>query len=274
MTTEKATRRPHRSREILPLCWYGAFLLSAGIWMASLGRDPLPGGGWWGGLTLILAVIATVAGLARNLPIENSLMAALFVALLSSVAEIAGVKTGIPFGRQTFTENFGPQIFHILPWPMPLLWVVIVLNSRGVARLILRHWGKLPNRGWWTISITCLLAVAIDFSLEPFAVHVGRFWIWRPPPEVPGWYGAPWVNFLGWLGAVFLILVLTTPWLINKKPVTGQTPDYFPLSLWLTVNLLLVASNASHGLWMAAGFGLAAAVAVTALAKRGAQRPD
>lgn len=261
-------------REILPWVFQGAFLLCAGAWIAWLGQGPSPGEQWLGGLALVLAVAATVAGLARNLPIENSIMAAVFVALISGLIQIVGVKTGIPFGPYVYTENLGPRMFHLLPWPMPLLWVVIILNSRGVARLILRPGSKLPNPGLWTIGLTCVLAVVIDFNLEPFAVKVGRFWNWRTLPDVPAWYGAPWVNFLGWIVAVFLVLAFTTPWLINKKPVKSQVPDYYPLSMWLTVNLLLVSANAWRGLWTAAGFGLVAGLIVTAFAVRGARQPE
>jgi len=63
-----------------------------------------------------------------------------------------------------------------------------------------------------------------------------------------------------------VILVPTIPWLINKNPMKNLAPDFHSLHLWLTVNLVLVAANASHALWAAVWFGLAATLIVTALA--------
>jgi hypothetical protein len=52
---------------------------------------------------------------------------------------------------------------------MPFIWAVAVLNSRGVARLILRPWRKTTKYGLWVIGLACVLTVIFDFNLEPFA---------------------------------------------------------------------------------------------------------
>ncbi|MDB6017233.1 MAG: hypothetical protein JWR19_1722 [Pedosphaera sp.] len=271
MTPAPPTHPRLSGRLLAHRVFLSAFVLCAVAWLIVFWRDPpFDDGRWLAGL-LLLAAASTIAGLTRYLPIENALMAAVFVIGISSIIQTIGLKTGIPFGSYTYAEDLGPELYDTLPWAIPFLWVVIILTSRDVARSILRPWHKLPNLGWFTIGLTCLLAVITDLSLEPFAAMINHFWIWQTAPSVPAWYTAPWVNFLGWAISAFLILVFTTPWLINKNPQKNSPPDSHPLVLWLAVNLLLAAANALHHLWWAAGFGLAASLGVAFLALRGAR---
>jgi uncharacterized membrane protein len=75
----------------------------------------------------------------------------------------------VPFGPIAYSEAFGEKLFTVLPWPVPFLWIVVVVNGRGVARLIMRPWRKTNYYGFWVIGLTCVLAVLLDLSLEPFA---------------------------------------------------------------------------------------------------------
>jgi hypothetical protein len=126
--------------------------------------------------------------------------------------------------------------------------------------------------GFWVIGLTCLLMVIFDFGLEPFATRVNHYWVWRAPKTVPAWYDAPWVNFLGLAVTALLILAFTTPWLINKNKSSDKTPvDFLPLGVWLSLNLLLAVGNATHQLWWAVGFTLAASFVVALFAWRGAR---
>jgi len=162
----------------------------------------------------------------------------------------------------------GVRIFGVLPWPIPLLWVVIVLNSRQVARLILRRWQNLPGRGLWTVGLASLLAVALDLGLEPFASEVRQFWNWRTSATELVWHGVAWYHFPACVIVTCLILITTFPWLIDKRR-TGHFPVNFqPLATWLAVDILLSATNAAHGLWDSAAVGLVIASIVAALSLR------
>jgi uncharacterized membrane protein len=221
------------------------------------------------GLFLVLAAALTMANHARRLPVENAIMAAIFIAVISSLVQIIGVKTGIPFGPLNYTENFGPKLFHLLPWSIPIIWVVFLLNSRGVAKLILRPWRTANYYGFWIMGLTCLLTVMLDFGLEPFATRINHLWSWKMINPILSWYDSPWVNFLGWGATSLLILVFTTLWLINKRVSQQDTFDYSPLVLWLTFNFFFAAINARHELLWAAGFGLLAGILVAAAALQG-----
>ena len=222
---------------------------------------------WPAALFLLSALAATLLALARNLPWENVLSAAALIAAISGFAHALNAKTGLPFGTRVGTDALGPRLFGVLPWPVPLIWIVAILNSRGVARLILRPWRRTPNYGFRVIGLTCLLTVVFDLSLEPWAGDVNVWWFWQMP-SVPAWHHAPWVNFLGLAVTTLLILAFITPWLINKKPVPPPPPDYQPLVLWLLLNFLPAVGNAAHHLWSAGAVGLIAAALVTTFALR------
>ena len=224
---------------------------------------------WVTGLFWLLAAATSLTGLARRLPEQNVLMAAtLIVAISFAIAGVAE-KTGVPFGPRTYTDALGARIFGV-PWPIPLVWLVVIVNGRGVARLIMRPWRKTTYYGFWVIGLTCGMAVVFDESLEPFATRVKHYWFWETRVNVPGWYSAPWVNFLAWFAGALGVLGFTTPWLINKQPVKQPT-DYHPLVLWLLLNFYFATGNALEQLWPAVAFGLVFNTIVTVYALRGAR---
>ena len=224
---------------------------------------------WLEGLFWLLAAAASLLGLARRLPEQNVFMAATFVAAISFTIAAVAEKTRVPFGPRSYTDALGGKIFGV-PWPMPLVWLVVIVNGRGVARLIMRPWRKTTYYGFWVIGLACVLSVGFDAGLEPFATRARHYWFWETHVNVLSWYSAPWVNFLGWFVTTLGILGFTTPWLINKQPVKQPT-DYHPLALWLLLNLYFATGNALQQLWFAVAFSVVANTLVTAYAVRGAR---
>lgn len=248
-------------------------LLLVVIWGLALATDglklDLPGQpGWVEALLLLLASAGTFTALTRQLPLQNVLLAAAVIALLGGAAHALGVTTGIPFGPFLFGGDAGPQLFKTLPWALPLIWVAMILNSRGVARLILRPWRKTHNYGFWLIGLTALLTVGFDFALDPFAARVKHYWLWLPTKFPLTWQGAPLVNFLSWGAVSLLILMVVTPALINKNPVR-RPPDFHPLAVWLGALAWFGTASARHGLWPAGVLDGTVAVLVAAFAIRG-----
>jgi uncharacterized membrane protein len=258
--------------QFLHLFLFLGFLVSLAAWLGSLLHFPFFRDARWAeDLFPILALATTLMTMGRSLPAQNVILAATLIAVISGIVETISAKTGIPFGPLVYTDNLGPELFGTLPWPIPVIWVVVILNSRGVARLILRPWRKMGKYGFWVIGLTCLLSVILDLGFEPFAARVNHYWIWHVPNTVLAWYTAPWVNFVGWATTTLLILAFTTPWLINKKQFKNAPRDYYPLIVWLLLNLLLATGNAAHHLWWAAGFSLVASIIVATFAWRGAR---
>lgn len=118
-------------------------------------------------------------------------------ALLFSGAALAwlGAGTGFPFGALAFTDNLGARIGHVLPWGVPLLWMVIVLNSRYVAELI------RPRAGHWALAfLTAAVAALIAAVFEALAARVRFYWLWDPLRFDPN-AGAPARSYLTWFAA-------------------------------------------------------------------------
>lgn len=262
------TPSPAATRFLLPVTL--ALFVCGAVWVVSFFCPPLlPIAGLAQALFPLLALAATMLAIARKLPSQNVFAVTLFILLFSAIAETISAKSGIPFGARTYTDAFGPRIFDLLPWPMPFIWAIAILNSRGVARLILRPWRKTGKYGLWVIGLTCALTVILDFNLEPFASLANSWWIWRMPKSVPAWETAPWVNFLAWAVVTLLILAFVTPWLINKQRRASPS-EYHSLLLWLLFNLIPAAGDAAHAMWLPAIFAVVLAAVATTFAIRGA----
>jgi len=283
-----ATQSSEKNAASLPLTLHwiftGIFLVTVGlvgyeVWSGSL----LPRkAGNLQALLLISATASTLTSLWRRLPGQNVLLAAAIIAVLGGAVQTLGVLASIPFGPFIYTGSAGAQLFHTLPWTIPLLWVVVILNSRGVARLMMRPWRKMRTYGFWVIGLTAVLSVIFDLGLEPFATRVRHFWLWDQTRLPLDWYGAPITNFAGWFVTALMIMAFVSPSLVNKQPSRKSWPNFHPLFVWALLNLLFVASfvhNQDAGspgaiarqLWAAAGFSAVATVTVVIFAVRGAR---
>jgi len=216
---------------------------------------PWPGFGearWPDGLLVVLTAATTVASLSRQLPAQNVMLASIIIVVIAGAVQTIGALSAVPFGPYHYTKQIGQVLFEPLPWAVPLIWLVAILNARGTGRLILRPWRKTRNYGFWLMGLTALLVVLFDFGLEPFATEVKHFWVWGPSHAGVYWYRTPWVNFVGWTASTLIILAFITPSLINKKPVK-HSPDYHPLLVWVSINLVFITGSVAHHLWLAAG---------------------
>ena len=225
--------------------------------------------GWLEALLLLLTAASTVTALARRLPLQNVLLAAFVIAITGGAAHALGTTTSIPFGPFTFSPTAGNELFKTLPWSVPLIWVVAILNSRGVARLILRPWRKMSTYGFWLMGLTTILTVLFDFAFEPFASRVNHYWLWTPTTFPMTWQGVPLSNFLGWLVVSLLIVMLISPTLINKQPRKRHSHDFSPFAIWVGAIFFFSIACAQHGLLPAAIVNGVVAAIVTVFAIRG-----
>jgi uncharacterized membrane protein len=221
-------------------------------------------------IVLFLAVASTLVSLAGQLPAQNVGLAAAIVASMGGVIHMIGALTGIPFGPVTYTIAAGLKLFGVLPWFIPLVWVLIILNARGVSRLILRPWRKLRVYGYWLIGLTAALTLIFILGFEPFATRARDYWIWGPTKLAVDWYGTPLTDFLGWVAAALLILAFSTPALMKKRP-SKSYPEYHPLIVWISLEVLFIAGAWSQHLTAAAVASAVACVLVIPLAVRGAR---
>ncbi len=222
---------------------------------------------------LALAVIVIVSALGRQMPLQNVLLAVGITAFVGTLAHglsaLHGV--GIPFGPIYFHEAFGAKLLEIVPWPIPLLWIVALFASRGTARVILRPWRKLKSYGYWLIGLTAVLIVVFDLALEPYAVSARDLWSWQLTKLPVTWYGVSLLNFISWAFVALLILAFATPTLIKKKPGSRTPLDLTPLLIWLGAIMLFGLGCAQAALWPAVALDAAAALIILGLAIPGAR---
>jgi uncharacterized membrane protein len=218
-------------------------------------------------LMLVVTAILSVATLMRTLPAENSIMVALYVTVISTILTTIRVKTGLLSGQIHFSENVGYKLFGLVPWGFPFLWLTMLVNSRGVAKLILRPWRKANYYGFWMIGVTSLLVLLLTLQLEPFSTHVKSYWQFTS--NGPSWYGIPWMNFLGWFLSSVIILILTSLWFINKQPVKQEPVDFLPLVIWLMLLGCLALINLHHDLSGAGVLGITTTALILPAAIKG-----
>ena len=168
---------------------------------------------------LLAATTTTLISLSRRLPLQNVLFIAGTIALAGGTIHAVGMQTGISLGpfEPGRPEAHGMTAFR--SWTIPLLWIVALLNSRGAAKSLMQRWRSGANYGFWLFGLTILLALVFDLAFEPM--------VWR---------AAPVIHLAGGLVTTAVVLLIATPFLINKKPV-AERPEYDSLATW---SLLLI----------------------------------
>jgi len=173
------------------------------IWLA--GEDIFP-------LMATLGVLAhgaaTLSALAGGWPAGRVLSAVVVVFGGAWAIEALGSATGYPFGAYEYTDALQPQLAGV-PLLIPLAWLMMLIPAWGVAEAILA--GRKVRLGRWYAPLYAMVAGAAfttwDLYLDPQMVARG-LWLWDQPG---GYFGIPWVNFLGWWLAASVLTLLVRP---------------------------------------------------------------
>ncbi len=266
------SRLPSAYAEPIHRVAFGTFLaLTLPVWAATLLQPRLPGAWCWlDGAYIALAAITVLTCLARRLPWQNVAALGLVIFLTSGMMLAVAVKTGFPLGRLNFSTDFGPRLLGFVAWPMPFLWVAVLLASWQCAKVILRPWRRLKGYGWVLLGVSVGLAVLQTLALEPLGHRVKGWWSWTPVERPLSWYGAPPGLLIGTPLLIAALLLLATPWLLPKRP-TGQAPPFEPVLVWLALEGWFALGDLRAGFRLPGGIALVAIVAVGVLAWRGRQ---
>jgi uncharacterized membrane protein len=225
---------------------------------------------WPEAVLLLTTTAAAISFVSRTLPFQNVLWGAFVIGCLGGLAHAVGTLASIPFGPFVYTDATGPRIFGVLPWAVPLIWILFIYTSRGVARLVLKRWRNTGHYGFWLMGITVLLSLILDLGLDPMASRLKHYWIWGPTRFPFDWHGTPFTNFAGWIVTALVIMAFALPMLINKKP--GGSPEEFGTSaIWILLNVLFVTIALGNGFLLAAGLTSVATLVAGILIIRGAR---
>jgi hypothetical protein len=218
---------------------------------------------------LLLAVAATLAAQAKHLPGQNVALASTMILLLAGLALAAGVRAGIPLvGPITGPAGSADEVLHWLPWGAAF-WLLGLLTSRGVARLILRPRRASFTYGFQVLGLTVFLFVLFNLASQPLAPALGHSRPWQPGRAAAHWPGTPCIGLGAQALAALVILTLVTPWLIDKRQ-TDSPAESYPLMIWTLANLLFTVAALAHQAWGAAALAALGAALVTPLGLRGA----
>lgn len=121
---------------------------------------------------------------------RQTLITLMGIVILSFFAEFIGVRTGLPFGRYSYTLLLQPQIGAV-PVLIPLAWMMMLPPAWGIAELIT---GK-SSRTFSFILVSALAFTAWDLFLDPQMVG-WDFWRWHTQGQ---YFGIPLLNYAGWL---------------------------------------------------------------------------
>ena len=124
------------------------------------------------------------------------------------VVEALGSATGFPFGAYDYTDALQPQLAGV-PLVIPLAWFMMLVPAWAVAEAILAD--RKQRLGRWYAPLHAAVAgaafTAWDLYLDPQMV-AHELWIWDNPE---GYFGIPWINFLGWWLTASLLTLLIRP---------------------------------------------------------------
>lgn len=108
---------------------------------------------------------------------------ALLVFSVGFLAEVIGIHTALLFGHYTYGSALGWQLFRV-PLIIGLNWLMLVYTAGHTVN----YFQRFP---WWVrATMGATLMVALDYFIEPVAVHLD-FWSWQANV-------IPLSNFVGW----------------------------------------------------------------------------
>lgn len=147
------------------------------------------------------------------------------IVLITWVAEATGTATGYPFGDYAYTDKLQPQLAHV-PLLISLAWLMMLPPAWVIASRITGAWS-----GPLFVILSALALTVWDLFLDPQMVAWG-FWIWSEPG---GYFGIPWLNFIGWAVTASVITVIVRP---QKLPAGPMLPIYVITWLFESLGLL------------------------------------
>lgn len=127
-------------------------------------------------------------------------LTSLTILVLGWAVEYLGSHTGFPFGRYRYTNRLWPQLGHV-PLLIPVAWLMMLPAAWAVGQAV------AGGQRLLFIGASALAFTVWDLFLDPQMVS-WRLWQWEQPG---GYYGIPWVNFLGWFGASAAITAIAAP---------------------------------------------------------------
>jgi putative membrane protein len=152
--------------------------------------------------------------------------------------ETSSILTGFPFGHYVYADKLGPKL-----WLVPLLIMPAYFSMGYIAWtighiLLDRFDNKLVGAEVVLVPVLASFVMVMwDLCIDPASSTVTRAWIWR---DGGGYFGVPFVNFLGWYLCVFTIYLVFAVYLRHSSEWTRET-NLSERSTWTLPALMYAA---------------------------------
>lgn len=143
-------------------------------------------------VVLCSAAVAMAADALRRRGALHGALVIISVGAIAFVAELAGTRTGVPFGQYTYAQGrIGPSIADV-PVLITAAWFVGAYSVWRVASYV------APRRGVIRVLGATIALVGWDLYLDPQMVAAG-LWRWNARDAgLPGVEEIPLTNYAGW----------------------------------------------------------------------------
>jgi lycopene beta-cyclase len=171
----------------------------------------------WGIIATVIAQVAAVfVVVSQRWGLRRTIWTLVMVGIITWIAETVGSRTGIPFGHYHYTALLQPQIAGV-PFFVPLAWFMMLPPAWAAAQVI------IGSRNRLTFAVVSAVALTVwDLFLDPQKVAWG-FWVWTDSSGIAaysdGYFGIPWLNFLGWLLVAAIVTLLVRPNDLPLRPL-------------------------------------------------------
>ena len=186
---------------------------------------------WTASVIIALNGIVVLLSELRAVPTARALTTFAFLVGLLFAVEYLGSRTGVPFGRYSYTDALGLTLAGVPPVIAVAWYGTVVCSWRIVQK-------TAPQaRRWLKAVLAGLLAVALDVVLEPVAAAVEHYWLWEGG-------SVPLQNYLSWFAFTFVAV------LVLERPGTSMPNRELVHSAVLILGLqwtLFVLTNLVHG---------------------------
>ncbi|MBI4026428.1 MAG: carotenoid biosynthesis protein [Verrucomicrobia bacterium] len=221
------------------VCYIPGLLIQTTNIFPSGVKTPVPGLGEC--VCLSLAGVCTALIIRRDCDARKSLQALFTILAGGAIAVMIGLLSGYPFGACMFTEKLGPRLFGLMPWIMPVCWLIAVINAYVVCSVLVMSRLSQPSQDSQVLLalLTAVTVTVMDMNYEPVAASVKQYIHWQEWDRA--YYGVPRLNFFGWF-TVSLILASILSHILDPKKWRLSTA-WMCLGLLATFQLLLSAMN-------------------------------
>lgn len=194
----------HQRNIIILICVWVIAMISVPIQKWIWGDSVIPAAITFG---LVAQFVAVSYIVASAWGINRTLITFATVAIMTWLAEYIGSSTGIPFGEYTYTDTLQPQLAHV-PIIIPIAWFMMLPSAWVIAQTLTQTITSHPIvKSAVFAMISAVSFTAWDLFLDPQMVAWG-FWEWSNPI---GYFGIPWINYVGWVGTALIVTVVVRP---------------------------------------------------------------